>query len=313
MKNKKLIISALLYGLIIVFLAQYIRTIDFREITGLSVNYWYLLVASLTSLAFRYWGVFIWKIILERLGAVHLPSFKTLSAVYAKAWLGRYIPGTVTWIAGKVFFASSHGISKKRLVTASILEGAVQVIAIFAISLIFLGLDSRLDVVSTQLRIILVAIGIVTSLVLVPRVFNRIIVLLARLFRKKDFNANELKSNKKAVSSAFLLYSIGYFISGASYFFLAKSIYPIGFDNFFFTVAAFNIAGAIGIASIVTPSGLGVREGIQLLLLPLIMPREAALIVTVVARLWSVIIDLLFFGLAQLFHKKSKSTYTEHV
>ena len=53
------------------------------------------------------------------------------------------------------------------------------------------------------------------------------------------------------------------------------------------------LAGAIGILSLFAPSGLGVREAIQLLLLPRVIPAEIALVVTVAARIWSIAVDAL--------------------
>lgn len=295
--------SVALYGLIAIFLIRYLRTLDYDRIRDLSISYKWAIVATAVSLAFRYWGVFIWRVILSTLGAVDLPRFTILALVYAKAWLGRYVPGTVTWIAGKVFLASSHGISRRRLLVASVLEGAMHVIAILAISLVFLGIDERLDVVPTPARLTLLALGLALSVVLIPRVFNRLTVLMLRVTRRENLAPGDLTINGRTVANAFGLYGIGYFISGASHFFWARAIYPLGFDDFFFTVAAFNIAGAIGILSIVTPSGLGVREGVLLVLLPVIMPKEAALVLTASSRLWSVVVDLLFVAIAQSFER----------
>jgi uncharacterized membrane protein YbhN (UPF0104 family) len=73
-----------------------------------------------------------------------------------------------------------------------------------------------------------------------------------------------------------------------------------------FVMGADTLAGAIGMIVIFAPSGIGVREGIQLTLLSLIMPKELALIITVVTRLWNVLVDLLFFALGALFDKKLK-------
>lgn len=52
--------------------------------------------------------------------------------------------------------------------------------------------------------------------------------------------------------------------------------------------------------AIFAPSGIGVREGIQLVLFSLIMPKELALAVTIITRLWSVGMDFVFFGLSRL-------------
>jgi uncharacterized membrane protein YbhN (UPF0104 family) len=122
---------------------------------------------------------------------------------------------------------------------------------------------------------------------------------LLRVTRRQEIALADLSINHRAVLSGLSLYGVGYFISGASQYLLARSILPVAWDDFFFVVAAFNIAGAVGMASVVTPSGLGVREGVLLILLPVVMPREAALVVTAASRLWSIIVDLAFFAITQ--------------
>lgn len=72
-------------------------------------------------------------------------------------------------------------------------------------------------------------------------------------------------------------------------------------------MGAFNLAGAIGMLAIAVPSGLGVRDGIQLILLGVIMPPEIALAITVAARLWSLLIDVLFFVIAAVLHRNNNS------
>jgi uncharacterized membrane protein YbhN (UPF0104 family) len=54
------------------------------------------------------------------------------------------------------------------------------------------------------------------------------------------------------------------------------------------------------------PSGIGVREGIQLALLNIIMPAEYALVITIFTRLWGVVTDFLFFGIAYTISKINK-------
>ena len=46
--------------------------------------------------------------------------------------------------------------------------------------------------------------------------------------------------------------------------------------------------------AVFAPGGLGVREGVQALLLALVMPVPIALVVVVVTRVWSLAVDGLF-------------------
>ena len=68
----------------------------------------------------------------------------------------------------------------------------------------------------------------------------------------------------------------------------------------------------IGILAVFTPSGLGVREGIILLGLGLIMPKEYAVIISLVTRLWQTVAEFMLIGIAIVinrgmkFYKKKK-------
>lgn len=309
MKNKLastrggLLLKIAFIGLIVLFFALYLRDIDYSNFSNLQIDWGYLLLASLISLGFRYWGVVIWRYILIDLGAKTLPSFTVLSNVYAKAWMGRYIPGTVTWIAGKIFMASKLGISKTKLAVSSLLEGGMQIVATMAVSLLILGFDSRLDVISPDIKFALVLLGLLSLVTLLPPVFNRLLAIVYRLVRKGKTNA-ELKTNGRAVVRSFALYAIGTLIMGSSYYFLTASLTPsVTPDMYLYFVGIFSLSGALGMATPLVPSGLGVRDGAQLILLSLIFPKEVALAITVVSRLWSAVVDVLFYVIATAHHK----------
>jgi glycosyltransferase 2 family protein len=305
-KLHKRLLGFSFFLLVIVFLALYMRGIDYDQIRALSIDWPLLLLATIISLGFRYWGVFIWRTILQDLGSRQLPPFRQLAAVYSKAWMGRYIPGTVTWIAGKIYLASSIGISKSRLTVASLLEAAVQIVAITTVSLFLVGFDPRTNVIAPELKALLVAGAVCLLISLHPAIFNRVIRFVFQKIRKKEAYS-ELATNKKTVVRSFVLYSVGSFLSGTSYFFMTQAIdSSTSWQLYFYLVGAYNLAGVIGMATPLVPSGLGVREGAQLILLNVVFPKEIALALTVFSRLWSVLVDLLFYASAQIFYKTRK-------
>lgn len=284
--------------LILLFFYLYLRDIDLSALNGLGIDWPLLLFASVISLGFRYWGVFIWRYILKDLGAKDIPPFRVLADVYAKAWMARYIPGTVTWIAGKIYMTNKLGISKSRLTVSSILEAGVQIIATMSLSLFILAFDSRLSVITWQMKLLLAGIAVASVVLLLPPVLNSILAKIFRFARKKAAH-QELRTNLRATIRSYVLYVIGALITGSSYFFLTQSLYPeISIDSYWFIVGAFTLAGALGMATPFVPSGLGVRDGAQLLLLSIIMPKEIALVITVFSRLWSAGVDVLFYSLA---------------
>lgn len=62
----------------------------------------------------------------------------------------------------------------------------------------------------------------------------------------------------------------------------------------------------MGILAIFAPSGLGVREGIIVAGLLLIMSKEDALVVSVVSRLWQTIPELVLVALAFIWSRIRK-------
>lgn len=291
------------YLLLGVFLVLYLQSIDFSKLDSITISWGYVIIASIISLGFRYWGAYIWFVILKSLGAKNLNDVRGLLYVYAKSWLGRYIPGTAPWILGKIYFASKHGISKNKLAVSSLLEGLLQIVIIMAIAFGVLLLDTRLSSINLELRIFLTATLIGCLVLLIPAVFNKVIAVLYKIIRKKNVT-EEHRVDNKTVAKGAGLYFIGSIVNAVSFFFIAKAIYPeISTSDFLFIVGVTNLANAASMLAFFAPSGIGVREGIQIALLSIIMPTEFALVISVVIRLWSIVLDLIFFGLAYTMHK----------
>ena len=281
------------YACILGFIFVYIQRLDFSKIDGIVFNYGWLAFASILGIVFRYWGAFVWMQILKGLGHKKIDNVQEMNFVYAQSWLGRYIPGKVVWIAGKVYLASQYGISKSKLAVSSILEGMLQVIVITNLSLLFLSFSNRIEVVSSNVRLALIFFALGISLLLIPKVFNYLLFFAFRLFKKEFSNDDNIDFS--VILRGCALYGFGSLLTGLSYFFLVSSFVDVKFGMAPFIMGTFNLAGAIGMISMISPSGIGVREGVQFLLLGFVMHPEMALVVTIVARIWSLLIDLLFF------------------
>ena len=65
----------------------------------------------------------------------------------------------------------------------------------------------------------------------------------------------------------------------------------------------FGLSAIIGILSLFAPSGIGVREGVLIAGLLLIMPEEYAVIISIVSRLWVTVAELVLILLAFISEK----------
>lgn len=294
-------LPVLFYILIIVFLVIYLNSIDFSKFKDIHFAWIYLLAASVIGLGARYWAVLTWLVILKSLGAQHfMRHLRSLTYVFAKSWMGRYIPGTAPWILGKIYFASKLGISKNKLAISSLLEGGLQITVTLATSFVILLFDSRFGKINTELKVVFLIILAACIVAVLPPVFNRLISIAYRLVRKKTLNREHLASGGTIVRGS-IVYVIAALLSGLSIFLVAKGVYPsLGYNDLLFVMGVANLSGAAGMLAIFVPSGIGVRDGIFLALMSAIMPTELALLVTVVSRLWNVVLDIVFFGFSKL-------------
>ena len=254
---------------------------------------------------FRYWTAYIWVVLLKNLGAKNVRLGRDLLYVYAKSWLGRYIPGTAPWILGKIYFASKYGISKNKLAVSSLLEGALQIAVLLAISLLLLIADARLDVIGSEYKFLMI-LGLMGCFVsLLPPVFNFFVAFAYRIFKKKTLSIEDY-ANTRTISTGAGMYAIGALINGISLFFIAKAMYPdLGYEQLSFVIGVGTLASAVSMLAVFAPSGLGVREGIQLALLSIIMPTEIALLVTISTRLLSLVCDGCFYLVSLQFKRKT--------
>lgn len=296
---RPLITIAFYVGLAI-FLTLYLLNIDYTAFADLTLDVRFLLVAAVLALGFRYWQTFIWITVLRGLGAREVRMTAELTNVYAKSWLGRYIPGTAPWILGKIYFASQHGVSKSKLAVGSVLEGAIQVAVLLATSSILLLLDPRLDVLPAAVTIAMVAVVVGAVIGLLPPVFNWLMSLVFRVLRRGSLAA-ENRADWRTILIASGQYVTGAALSGLSLFFVVKAIYPtLAWSDALFVIASGNLAGAASMVAVFAPGGIGVREGIQLVLLNVIVPGAIAIVAVVFTRLWGITMDLIFFGLARV-------------
>ena len=88
--------------------------------------------------------------------------------------------------------------------------------------------------------------------------------------------------------------------------FLAAAVDPVALNDPLFIWGTYCLAGALGMAFVFTPSGLGAREAVQLPLFSLVFSPEVALAVVVISRLAEVVLDVLFYSVSALIARASR-------
>jgi uncharacterized membrane protein YbhN (UPF0104 family) len=298
-KRAKSAITLGIYTIIVVFAVIYIQKLDFSKLEGLQVDWLFVALAIPFSILSRVFLPYIWIRLIKIYDKVDDPGeYWQLNYIYAKSWLGRYIPGKVAWIGGKIYFALQRGISKTVLGVTSLVEALLQLLSALLLGVIFLFVTGAYDNFSLTYNLFFLCATLAGAVAISPPVFNRLLAFGYKVVKKKQLDPKYFVKWGNVVRIG-LLYAVVHALSALPIYFLIRAVgYDLGIVELLYVSGAFIFAGAIGTLAIVTPSGLGVREGVTLLFLASILPAEISVVIVVVLRLWSIVLDVLYWILS---------------
>ena len=128
-----------------------------------------------------------------------------------------------------------------------------------------------------------------------PRVFQYLLTLFLKKIKKEPVDLSfDLRITNKI--KIILYYAFSDFLTGVGFFYLINSITYLSFSDLFGVVGAYILAGVLGFLAFFAPSGLGVREGILVLFLQFYFPINIAILISLLARIWTVLGDLFLAG-----------------
>ena len=249
-----------------------------------------LLVSAIPFIAAIVAQAFIWRLIVSYLDGNERPALSHLPIVFLYSWLGRYVPGKIAYVAGRFFLGRSVGFSMPVLVGSIAYELALlgAAGAAFATVTLLPSIAMESATIWPYLALPLIAIG--GAVALHPRVLRWAMQRGARFFgRDEEF---EWVLSPQQIARLGLLYAITFCLVGGSFYLLIISITPYSPRYLPLAAGTFALAGVVGMLSVVTPAGFGVREGVVVAVLQITMPLELAVLISLVARVWATVIDL---------------------
>ena len=269
--------------------------VDLARLGALNTGEWRprpgLFLSSCVVLVLGYlWSASMWGRLVRNLGGPSLP-LGTSVRVFMVANLGRYVPGKVWQIAGLAYLAKREGVQASVATGAAILG---QGIAILAATLVGMGTLFGADELWRELGWVVPTVGIgialaIIATVVIPTLFRRVVSFWFRLTRT-DPPDNGL-GNGNAGLRWLALYVVNWGIYATAFWLLYLSFGE--WRTFLQVGPAFAAAYVAGYIAVFAPAGAGIREGVLVVLLQPIMAREAAVVLAVIARLWTTVIELI--------------------
>jgi hypothetical protein len=202
--------------------------------------------------------------------------WRELYGIMGISQFAKYIPGHVAQYAGRVGMSLARGISARALAVTIILETLLMIIAAIAVG-------AGTGVLSTIAGMF---------------VFRRIAPSLLRRFAPKFAPALDgaLLPSTICLVRAVVLYCVMYLMTGASSIVLASFLLPGAPHDYWLLIAALTLAWVVGFVAPGAPAGLGVREGLLLLMLAPAYTAASASILIIALRIVTTLGDVLILG-----------------
>jgi glycosyltransferase 2 family protein len=237
--------------------------------------------------------------ILERLHTGRLGRRLSLS-IWARSLLGRYVPGNVLMVLGRVVMAREAGVPVRVTLAATLYE-QVLVLAVGAIGGALFLLRYGLDDPPSGVLVVLVLVAAAVVL-LHPRIFGPASAAVLRRVGREPLAALLRGSEVTAFGIWYALATVPLAI-GLWLVVLGSAGDEAGGPVFL--GLAFLLAFAVGMIAFVFPSGIGVREGVLTLALSETLPISVAATIAVGLRLVITLVELAFVGAATLAGRRS--------
>ena len=238
----------------------------------------------------------IWKYLLGKFG-YSLPYGKSL-----KVWLvsqaGRYVPGKVWFALGRIYLCEREGVPKAVTTVATGLELAL----VLASSIVVFGLVSAL---TGSLRgqpyawSVLLVPAIVAAVH--PRVINRVVRLLRKGQGELAIRYSDVLKMLAAYVGCWFIYGLGFYLVGTAVTVKAAGVAggpAFGVELLPQMIGINALAWTVGFISVVTPAGLGVREGVAFSLLSKVVDKPYPSLIPLAARVWVTIAEVAGIGIA---------------
>ncbi len=279
------------------FVVKLISTNAYKALPNINnINYLFLSIGLICFITFFFLRTYLWKYILGEKGN-HI-QFRKNALYWSTSELKRYVPGNIWSFLARTALLEKENLSKKETLSFLVFESGMVALSSFVVSFFYI-----LDVLQgDDLKLI----------------FNLFVVLIIFLFLfstkiyKTFFKDAKLRSIfnfillENSIFRNLKLLGIGllmFLVFGLGNYFSVVSLYYLDLRNISLLISLFSFSYFVGYISLITPMGLGVREGVMTIgLLPYIGSAFSA-IASIYSRIVFIASELLFLIILVLWNK----------
>jgi hypothetical protein len=278
-----LIGGVLLYGLI--------RNWKHADWSSLQLDVSYLLLPLIPHAFGLALGALGWALIVKSLESGL--SLWHSSWIYFLSNAGRNLPGGFWHIAGRIYLHKRTGAPEASTAVATGIELILAALTGTAVYVVLVLLGPGVPLLP---RGWLIAILLAEASLLIPPIFNKLVNWSTR--RSTNQSETPIVIKGTTILGWIFLYSVILFIGGLVLFLVAKAVYPLEWQELPFVIGAWGISMAVGSLTFWIPFRLGIRDGVLVMMLSILVPMSVALVIAALFRMWVSASELVWSAVA---------------
>lgn len=253
-----------------------------------NINYFLLFLGILFFLLYFFLRSVLWHELVKEKGNKF--SYKKTAYFWEISEIKRYTPGNIwSFLSRSRLFTENNNLETKDMVSTLFNETILTVLSCFTISYFYISYLFHNELLNIILLIlsVLAVFFYVFSYKLnlkLEGIFERIKILLPGTDYFLNFK--------------FYLIAVASFLAfGLANYFSASSVFYIDPRNILVNVSLFVLSLLVGYLSIITPMGLGVREGVMTFGLSYFIPISTAGLLSIFTRIIFILTEVIFLGI----------------
>ncbi len=251
-----------------------------------SINFLYLTISIFLFIIYFLLRSKLWIFILGEKGKDF--TFKQSTYAWLMSELKRYVPGSIWAFTSRTTAFENKALSKKEVLVllaheSLVISGAAYIFSLFYI--LYLNTNSNLNLAAILFGIFIIVTYVFTGkFIFLFKKYEKIYKFLYLLFPQ-----DTLLNNFKILGTGILTF----FIFGLASYFSAISITYIDIRQILIVSSLFTFSYFLGYISLITPMGLGVREGTVAFGLISFTSASIAAVASIYTRIISIFAELL--------------------
>ncbi len=245
-----------------------------------------------------------WTLLIGGFG--HKVPYPEIYRVYRNSELSRYVPGGIWQFASRVYLTRRYNVKTTVCLAATMLDMVLAALAATIPAAWLAG--SAIPSLSSWQKSALLALPLLACAVVYPPLLNAWLTPLAKIL---NLRYQRLEIRFLHMLRIWVMYVLTWILLAFAMSAFAQALLPsFQSSQLGYIAGSYALAWLAALMTMISPAGMGVREGILGLLLSQIVTAGTAMTLAIAMRLWVLVMELLWCTVGYLMPRKMSADTT---